>query len=259
MPTPDELRAHVEPAANPGNPISSFMAVVRDARAITHRDLDTGEPRSFLLPDRAALWPGAFLYLVLIDQVGSCFKRSGHRDAPRGTGDKFRTALKHFGMPSVASRNDAQFALWALRCSFAHKYTATNVRQSPHPMNHLFELKWSTSPADTSVVTLPSRRWNGDIGKLAPSTRINLFRVEELGEHVIRRVRAAAHRGDLEPLCNIAELHRVYRFEVKSLSSQAGWIWADALGLGPGGVVRTVRSIQVGSPAVSGSLGTWKP
>jgi hypothetical protein len=199
------------------------------------------------------------LYLVLIDQVGSCFRRYGHREAPQGTGNSFRTALKHFGTPTVANSTDAQFALWALRCSFAHKYAATNVQQSPYPMDHLFELTWSPSRADVSVVTLPSRHWNGDVGAVAPSTRVNLFYVEELGEHVIRRVRAAARRGALEPLCNVAELHRIYRFEVTSISHQAGSIWRSSPRLGPRAVPGTVSSIQVGSVAVSGSPGPWKP
>jgi hypothetical protein len=258
MPTAAELRAHVEPVPNAGAPMSSFIAVVRDARAITHRDLDTGAPRSPLRQDRAALWPGALLYLVLIDQVGVCFRCSGHRAAPRGTGDTFRTALRHFGVPGVVSSSDSQFALWALRCSFAHNYAATNSRSSPHPINHLFELTWSPQPADVAVVTLPSRRWDGDVSKVAPSTRVNLFRVEELGEHVVRRVRAAARRGDLEPLCDVEHLHRIYRFTITPSSSQVSSIWEPTPRLGPRSSVRTI-TVPMGGPAVSGAPGPSTP
>lgn len=50
---------------------STFSAVVRDAREVTGRHLDTGEVEN---DARAGNWLGAVAYLIFLDQIGDCFE-----------------------------------------------------------------------------------------------------------------------------------------------------------------------------------------
>jgi hypothetical protein len=208
----DQLREYVTYDATPSGQTTSFVALMRDARVIAHRNADTGNP----LPEepRAGLWPGALLYLVLVEQVGSTLTRAGIPIIKEGSGHQFRTALTHFGDRTIANNQDAQFALWALRCSFAHAYVAAYKGSGNPKMNHLFELTWSSDARDNWIVSVPSLPWDGNVGNAGSPTPVNLYRVEELGEHVIHRVQAAARTNDLRlrPGVTIEDLNRRYHF-----------------------------------------------
>jgi len=73
--------------------VSSLVAVLRDARAATGRYLATGE----VSPKQrgSGSWLGALGYMVMLDQIGECFRPANASSLPHGTPD-FIKALTYF-------------------------------------------------------------------------------------------------------------------------------------------------------------------
>jgi hypothetical protein len=94
---------------------TAFTAVLRDARGITKRDPDTGRLDPEVKHGHLGSWLGALGYMVLLDQIGRCFKPK--RDAPE-QGPPMVKALKHFS----GLTDEKTCAIFALRCAFAHDY-----------------------------------------------------------------------------------------------------------------------------------------
>src|SRR4051794_7281050 len=71
---------------------SGFVAIHRDARQATQRDPDTGRKVS---GGHYGSWLGALGYMVLLDQIGSCFKPANPSRSV-SSGNSFDKALMHF-------------------------------------------------------------------------------------------------------------------------------------------------------------------
>lgn len=168
------------------NWFSTFSAVVRDARQATGRDMHTGE-----VGDEAKVnsWLGAMAYLVMLDQVGECF-RPVPLPRPTAHNGAIPKALTYF---QPALQDDDILAIYALRCAFAHDYGLVNVGKGSKAarLHHRFEL--SAGPV-LPLVQLPSDPWDGDLGRPARSspTRVNLRRLGDLAEDVVRSLQRAS-------------------------------------------------------------------
>jgi hypothetical protein len=160
---------------------SSFRAALREARGHTGRD-----HKGRTIGDTPS-WPGAMLYLIMLEQIGKTVIPTPFRT---GRAERSATieALRLFApLVSVRERD----ALYALRNAFAHDFSLTAKpprlkRGDTHPRCHRFEL----DPAPGSLVSLPRRRWNGLYGSDARGggTRISLRELGDLVEGIVEEL-----------------------------------------------------------------------
>jgi hypothetical protein len=165
---------------------STFSAVVRDARQATGRNMHTGEVADEL---SASNWLGAMGYLVMLDQVGECFRPVPvPRDPPHE--GAIPRALTYF---QPALQDDEILAIYALRCAFTHDYGLVNVGRgrAAARLHHRFEL---VAGRTTPLVQLPAVSWNGDLSGAVRRnpTRVNLRRLGDLAEQVVGSLRRAS-------------------------------------------------------------------
>jgi hypothetical protein len=182
---------HLHPEGIDANGIqykSSLVALLQDIRGAAERHGDTGQ---VLAGGRSQSWLAATSYLMLLDQVGTCFKLLGK---PVTGANSFLHALDHF---TVLTNEAEREALYALRNAFAHDYALFNVNRNNALRTHAFRL--DANPVDP-VVILPANRWGGDFDNLTPSmaTRVNLRAVGDLVEGVVDALRRHHSVGELE-------------------------------------------------------------
>lgn len=165
--------------------ISGFWACVCDTRNFTGRD-STGKVIDF---EKCRSWLGNIGYLVLLDQIGSCFKDKNK--APE-TGSPIQKALKYF---SVLSQDEAD-AIYALRCALAHDYSLVNKNANKPNLQHQFALTGGTG----TLMVKPPQPWDGDLLNRTQNnqTMIDMEQLGNLVEGVYARVLELASRGELE-------------------------------------------------------------
>ncbi len=176
---------------------SAFVAGLGDARLATGRDHDTGEK---LTGQVHSCWLGAIGYLILLDQIGKCFKPKGITPCEGKPPEK---ALMHFAnLPA-----EDVYALYALRCALAHDYGLSNVAQASKDATktardaakytHAFAL---VSDAHTPLMTIPIERWDGVYKTIAPDnqTVINVEALGDLIEEVVAKILAMSASDELE-------------------------------------------------------------
>ena len=185
------MQAHFAPATQSDTHefFSSFTKGLRDSRAATHRDPNTGRPLPGAEHDS---WVGALGYLALLDQIGTSFVCKGRRDRDSTVTNPLVLALRHFTEMS----DDEIAAIFALRCAFAHDFSLFNVHPSRPELTHCFHL---FGEPDGALVTLPKSRWNGDYSH-RPSecrTSIGLTLLGNLVEGICARLPDMARSGEL--------------------------------------------------------------
>lgn len=159
---------------------SSYQSCLEHARELTGRNLQDGFCE---YSEKIGSWPGAFMYMVLIDHIGGMFRVIDKPDE----NNKFLTALAHF---SDLSKNNARI-LYQLRNSLFHSFSLFDF-----PRNEkLFRPRIFTVHRGSSLVMLPRKDWSGD-EKITKDniTYISLLEVSELAE--------AMHKNILENLKN---------------------------------------------------------
>jgi hypothetical protein len=186
------LKKHLYPQRDRGgiSYFSSFIAILRDARKATGRNRNgvkiKGEPHNN--------WLGALGYLVLLDQIGNCFKAASK---PIESGNKIRKALKYFSNCTDSEIN----SIYALSCSFAHNYSLSNIfrncRNKPHILTQRFKV---IAVNNLPLVIGASSPWKGEYRSNDPRmvTRVNLVALGDLVEEVIKGVRRLAKLDQLE-------------------------------------------------------------
>lgn len=204
------LAAHLfpYPAVNGVQYKSSLIALLQDARGAAERDTDTGQ----VLPGkRSTSWLGAAGYLVLVDQVGSCFITPGQQ-----VRDKVAVVHAIRTFSHVKDEPTIQ-ALYALRCALAHDYALYNDgsrrdgRARPL-LRHAFNFCADTT---SPLVQLPTRTWSGIYdAQLPPSddetTVVNLRKVGDLAEEIVAELRNRHDAGDLDIRLPVDEFHVRY-------------------------------------------------
>jgi hypothetical protein len=168
---------------------SGFLAALGDARASSGRD-ETGK---VVDETQTGHWLGAVAWMVLLDQIGSCF-----RPTP-ATGTSAVTASGRAVVDTLhwwyAELPDLEvLALYALRCAFAHDYSLWNL-SGDSTLQHCFVVDRDTA----RFVQLPSRPWTpADPPAPDNQTFISLRRLGDVCEEVVSRIRAAAASDTLE-------------------------------------------------------------
>ncbi len=172
-----------------GKSVSTHVALLRDARKFTNRDLVTGK----VLSDDHALvgsWLGNLGYLMLLDQMGSAISLKGKRDRSNKSG--ILKCLSQFSSLSNQQKN----ALYALRNSFAHNYSIINIGKKP---SYHFRFALRANKVDP-MLTLPKVMWNGDInsGGIDSTTVLNLWAFGDFVEQIIDEIKVEYLNGNIE-------------------------------------------------------------
>lgn len=175
--------------------VSCLIALLRDARVVTGRDVTTGEVEEDK-QELAGRWLGAVGYMTLFDQIGSAYRPSNQAEL---AGQHFLKALQYFAPEIGELERDA---LYALRCSFVHDYSLINIptmgnQQVRERRTHHFML--TAADEGGPIVKLPVQRWDGDVDhcRLSNATWVNLRALGDLAEKVFHRLISHHEAGTL--------------------------------------------------------------
>jgi hypothetical protein len=164
---------------------SGFYACLCETRAFTGRN-SNGAVVDF---DKCRSWLGNAGYLILLDQIGSCFKDANR---PAVSGASVQKALAYF---SHLSSDDID-AIYALRCALAHDYSLVNKKGRNPSLQHQFALTGGTN----TLIVKPSQPWDGDLSNRTQDnqTVIDMKELGDLVESVYRRLLTLASNRALE-------------------------------------------------------------
>jgi len=169
---------------------SSLVALLRDCRELTGRNTETGKRNHSHDKDKSDNWLGAIGYLTVLDQIGKCYRLTKKEQI---TNNSIIKALKYFSDLD----EDEIFAIYALRCSFAHDYSLFNINTNKKGFTHHFTV---TGHGYHRIINLPSKPWDGDFGnrKVDNMTVINIPLLTDLIEDIINKLKSFIHSGELE-------------------------------------------------------------
>jgi len=165
---------------------STFRAALRDARRLGGRSLDTGAVEAKI----TASWPGALVYLILMDQVGKVIQPV--LSARTTTSNDLRTALEEFDSGLDSTDRDM---LYALRCALGHEFAMANENARYPSLQHRFQL---TEAGERKLVVY-NGQWNGKYASqsVGGPTEVNLTELTEVVENVVRDIETQCDAGDL--------------------------------------------------------------
>jgi hypothetical protein len=198
------LADHVGGPVPKTGPISTFKLALIEARTLTGRDLTTGAATN---GGTSTLWAGTAVYFILLEQIGRSLRpKTGRALTNKRKEYEIEQAVRQF-LPRKTSERQRN-AVYALRCAFAHRYALINLNYKPE-YQHVFRL---TDDAAEPLIGWPRTPWNGKIrdAKAATSTTVNLIKIGDLCEDVVRSARQHAIRGTLRSLLSAEELQRTY-------------------------------------------------
>jgi hypothetical protein len=185
--------------------LSTFRALLRDARMLAGRNLDTGDPESEPIAD----WPAALLYLILLDQIGRVIRPA---DATPTSVTTMTETLKRFA-PSLTERDHGM--LYALRNAFAHEYALTNQHSTDARKQHRFQL---TLASDPLLADYRGGPWNGKFGDESEGgpTEVNLTYLGTVVEGVVSEIEKRCDDGALRLVDGVtpAMVYQRYGFRV---------------------------------------------
>ena len=166
--------------------ISGFAACLKDTRVATGRDPQSG---TMVDPQKAGSWLGNIGYMVLLDQIGSCFKP---RNVQFVQGNAIKKALSHFTSLSIEEKN----ILYALRCALAHDYSLCNINQAKPELTHNFVL----TNGSNVLIKRPTAQWDGDYQSRNADnqTLVDLQEVGSLVEDICKKLSELASKNELE-------------------------------------------------------------
>lgn len=187
---------------------SALTAAIRDARRFTGRNLETGQIEIYD-SNINGCWLGAIGYLIILDQIGKCFKPLMlSNELPANSSSILRT-LKYFSDLS----DDEICSLYALRCSLAHEYGLYNINKKQPALTRHFTLR---ANSDTPLIELPTYQWDGIISTRTAQncTIINLLSLGNLVELIFTSLKTMASQNQLEIILQggSAELSSRYGF-----------------------------------------------
>jgi hypothetical protein len=165
------------------------MAVLGDARGAAERG-----PDGVVLPGRLSMsWLAATGYLVLLDQIGTCFETQDTQVI--ADNNAIIRALKYF---SHVQDDPTLGALVALRNALTHDYGLYNRDDNESSLRHH---AFNYGADDTTpLVQLPERRWSGRWDATIPeeeTTIVNLRKMGDLAEEVVAALRSNHEAGTL--------------------------------------------------------------
>jgi hypothetical protein len=174
--------------------VSGMTAVLRDARRDSGRSQDTGR---VVCESDTGHWLGAVGYLVLLDQIGKCFRDD---DTVAASNPPWKAAVQRCLVHWAPEVPAAQVhALYALRNALAHDYSLFNSSRDPNLRHHFTLHRSATGP----IVQLPQVPWDGKFDtppSRQSATWVSLRLLGELAEEIVERVRSSFADGRLSVL-----------------------------------------------------------
>lgn len=166
--------------------LSGFIALLKDSRHDGGRDIDTGE---IINEERTGHWLSAVGYLILLDQIGKCFKPKA---VPTGRHPNAVQSCLSNWRPAISANDSA--AIYALRNALVHDYSLFNKNAKQPEYQHLFALDRMRGHG---VVRLPRVRWTGDLAasSVTYQTLISLTELGNLAESIVAALREAGPWG----------------------------------------------------------------
>ncbi|MBE7438211.1 MAG: hypothetical protein HS115_07105 [Spirochaetales bacterium] len=188
--------------------ISTLIAILRDARAATGRDLITGN----LIDDaKAGCWLGAMGYFTVLDQIGTAVKPKG---AQPEKGPSIINALRYF---SNLNSSECK-VLYALRCAIIHDYSLVNIPKGSNA-NDKELLRSFTLGADEELPLFihPDEQWDGTFASpdQNSATFVNLLKFSDIAEDAVENAKSYASRGDLEIALKKGAQELIARYTMK--------------------------------------------
>jgi len=161
-------------------------------RALGNIRKETGRDKNGLkiLGEDHGSWLGAIGYMVILDQIGNCFRPRTRLTLHNLS--SIQKALRYFTHLGHRRIN----AIYALRCALAHDYSLCNYHKN-QSLQHRFVVTQGESPP---LVKLPRVPWDGDILKNERRnvTVVNLEKLGDLVETIYKRLIALHKHNSLE-------------------------------------------------------------
>lgn len=156
--------------------ISTLVALIRDARKITGREIETGVLKADATPDQISCWLGAIGYLIFLEQVGKCLGSQK---------DHVVHCLKHFQRYHSLDE-PKMYAIYALRCSLMHDYGLINI---PPKKKELLTHHFSLTISETDAVIF-KKQWDGELSTITSDneTVVDIKRIAEIAESIFRNL-----------------------------------------------------------------------
>jgi hypothetical protein len=189
MPESQALQIHLFGTAR-NRYTTSFVAALEDARGASGRDITTG---AVIDEPRTGHWLGAVGYLILLDQIGTCFKP---KSAARLNGAAPIICCLRYWARGTSNRESE--AIYGLRNALAHDYSVFN------PAAKVPQLYRLDRQVGRGVVRFGKRTWDGKYDKISrdSETLVSLRELSELSERIVSEVRSACNSSAIEILLN---------------------------------------------------------
>ena len=161
-------------------------------------------------PEGSHSWLGAIAYLMIVDQIGECYKILGKGEPACKI--PFRKALYYF---SGLTQGDNK-VLYGLRSSLVHNYSLVSryrkTDTDPWDYCYVFGLE---ADSDSPLITPPKEKGGCDISLIERekhSTTITLKKVGDLVEDIYRNILNLHSKGQLEIKMSPEELVKRFSF-----------------------------------------------
>lgn len=152
---------------------SSFGELLEIARKLTGRYPTNGAK---IVSENRSSWLGVLAYLILLDQIGGCFKPK--TEALLHNKNEVQKALYYFSNGLNSKEVDA---IYALRCCLAHDFNLCNINDKNLSLTHHFSISYGSQER---VIKLPKISWDGNYENRTDDNRTFI---------------------DVEQLCNLIE------------------------------------------------------
>ena len=152
-----------------GLSVSTIASAIREARALTGREPETG---AMVDVRHAGTWAGALVWFIVLEQLGTCFQPIPSENKRDSKGAIARSLIWYAGVGPNAAHE-----LHHLRDRFAHDYTLEGSRGRRYRL---------TRREDVPLFTPHNVR-----------PRVSLYHLAEAAERAASSVRSLAQKGSL--------------------------------------------------------------
>ena len=196
---------------------SCLGQALKDARKASGRNENSGDLDRL---EGSHSWLGAIAYLMLVDQIGECYKNPAKGESSYSI--PFRKALHYF---SDLTQSDNK-VLYGLRSSLVHNYSlVSRFRRDPNdPWDYCYVFGLQAD-SNSPLIIPPNEKWRGDISLIERekhSTTITLRKVGDLVEKMYKYIIDLHGKGQLEITMDPEELVKCFTFSVYDSTPPSG-------------------------------------
>lgn len=165
---------------------SCLTSALRESRAWTNRNRETGFPNDFGTCGYLGHWLGAMGYLTILDQIGKTYQPKTYTGDEPEYKNSIKNALKFFadGLDGKDKK-----ALVALRNAFFHDFSLFNIDEKDNKNHFCFNV--TNHPTQQLILHVNNEyRWDGNIETVKQEnfTTINLKGLGDLVENIYQKL-----------------------------------------------------------------------